>query len=141
FLASTLAKAPPLPGLTWLALVTTHRPPFTCRTMPGLMVLPLIFIGVSEGGGRSRRRRAERPQSLEDDGPSGNPPPSEAWGRGTARSVVEGAFPPPPSLEGEPPPPLRGPPPPVGEERLNAPSPAPRPGSPPARRRRWARPA
>src|SRR5690606_13071173 len=71
FLASTLAKAPPLPGLTWLALVTTQRPPLTCRTMPGLMELPLIFIGVSEGGGRRPRAMRERAQSLEDDGPDG----------------------------------------------------------------------
>ncbi|MNL84416.1 hypothetical protein D3C87_2123740 [compost metagenome] len=53
-----LAKAPPLPGLTWLALVTTHRPLLCSRTMPGLMLLPLIFIGFPEGIGRSPVARA-----------------------------------------------------------------------------------
>src|SRR5690606_26856785 len=66
FLASTLAKAPPLPGLTWLALVTTHRPPLCCRTMPGLMVLALIFmrtVGLVAGGRQAPTARAWRAKS------------------------------------------------------------------------------
>src|ERR1700751_4468114 len=44
FLSSTWAKAPPLPGLTWAVLTATHRPPSYSSTMPGLMVLALIFM-------------------------------------------------------------------------------------------------
>src|SRR5690606_6837101 len=78
FLASTLAKAPPLPGLTWLALVTTHRPPLCCRTMPGLMVLALIFmrtVGLVAGGRQAptaRAWRAKSPRALEDKAKKGN---------------------------------------------------------------------
>src|SRR5690606_7649209 len=78
FLASTLAKAPPLPGLTWLALVTTHRPPLCCRTMPGLMVLALIFmrtVGLVAGGRlapTARAWRAKSPRALEDKAKKGN---------------------------------------------------------------------
>src|SRR5690606_30180326 len=60
------------------ALVTTHRPPLCCRTMPGLMVLALIFmrtVGLVAGGRQAptaRAWRAKSPGALEDKPKKGN---------------------------------------------------------------------